>query len=497
MSDTAVQQGEARMLIDGELVEAESGRRYDNVNPATEKVLGTTADASVDDAHRAVAAARRAFDQTDWSTDRELRKRCLLQLQDALESEVEELRLELVAEVGCPMLGTYGPQLDAPLTDGIRWPVSMIDEFPWERQLPDGNVFSRPSWRKVTKEAIGVVGAITPWNYPFEITIHKVAQALVAGNTVVLKPAPDTPWNATRWGRLVAEKTDIPPGVFNVVTSSDNLVGEALVTDPRVDMISFTGSTATGRRIMEKGASTLKRLFLELGGKSAHIVLDDADFGPAMEYSSGICFHAGQACATSSRVLVPRARQDEAIELLKENMSAFRVGDPMDLEVLTGPVINRRQRERVLGYIEKGVSEGARLELGGGTPPNLPKGFFVEPTLFADVDNSSTIAQEEIFGPVLCVIPFDSEEEAIAIANDSSYGLSGTVTSSDEEHAITVASKIRSGTISVNGGVFYGPDAPFGGYKASGIGRQNGLEGFEQHTETRTWCGLLPSADAG
>ena len=481
--------GETRMLIGGELVEAASGKRFDNINPATEEILGEAADGSVEDMQRAIAAARDAFDTTDWATNRELRKRCLTQLAEALDSEREQMRAELVAEVGCPVISTYGPQLDAPMAEYLQWCVAEIDSFTWERDLPISHAFGSTSWRKVVKEPIGVVGAIVPWNFPFEVTISKVAPALATGNTVVLKPAPDTPWNATRLGRLIAEKTDFPAGVFNVVPSSDHLVGEELVLDRRVDMISFTGSTATGRRIMEKGAPTLKRLFLELGGKSAHIVLDDADFSAVMPFASMICFHSGQACASPTRMLVPRSRYDEAIELMTPGFNSVAYGDPTRTDVIQGPVISAKQRDRVLGYIEKGVAEGARLVTGGGRPASEPKGWFVEPTLFADVDNSMTIAREEIFGPVLAVIPYDGDDDAVRIANDSDYGLSGAVTSASEERAVAIARRLRTGTVSVNGGIYYGPDAPFGGYKASGVGRQNGREGFEQHLETKTIAG--------
>lgn len=481
--------GEVRMLIDGELTEAASGRTFDNVNPATEEVLGPVADASIDDMRSAIDAARRAFDGSRWTTDRALRKRCLLQLQEALESEREEFRAELVAEAGCPISSTYAPQLDGVLEDTLQWAAEAIDAFAWERDLPIGTAFGSSSWRKVVKVPVGVVGAIIPWNFPFLLTIEKIATALATGNTVILKPAPDTPWYATRIGRLVAEKTDIPPGVFNVVTSSDHAVGEELVVNPRVDMISFTGSTATGRRIMERGAKTLKRLFLELGGKSAHIVLEDADFETTMPSASMICFHAGQVCAAYSRWLVPRSRYDEAIEVMTPGFKAIKYGDPTNFETIQGPQISAKQRDRVLGYIEKGVAEGARLVTGGGRPPDLEKGWYVEPTLFADVDNAMTIAREEIFGPVLVVIPFEDDDDAVRIANDSEYGLAGAVTSGSEERAVAVAARLRTGTVSVNGGVFYGPDAPYGGFKASGIGRQNGLEGFEQHLETQSIAG--------
>jgi len=478
--------GDPRLLIDGELTEAASGARFDNVNPATEEILGGTADASAEDMGRAIGAARRAFDETDWSTNRALRKRCLEQLHAAIEAEKEELRTELVAEVGCPVIVTYGPQLDAPLEDGLLWPAAEIDRFEWERELPEGHAFGMKARRWVVKEPAGVVGAIIPWNFPFEVTLQKVGQALATGNTMIVKPAPDTPWNATRLGRLIAEKTDIPAGVINVVASSDHLVGEELVIDPRVDLISFTGSTGVGRRIMEKGAATMKRLFLELGGKSADIILDDTDLATRLPAGAMVCMHGGQGCAMPTRMLLPRSRYDEGIEILAEAFRNVPYGDPTDPGNIQGPQISAKQRERVLGYIETGVKEGARLVVGGGRPAHLDKGWFVEPTLFADVDNSMTIAREEIFGPVLVVVPFDDDDDAVRIANDNQYGLAGMVTSASEERALAVASRIRAGSLSVNGGVGYGADAPFGGYKASGVGRQNGIEGFLQYLETKT-----------
>ncbi|HLM95211.1 MAG TPA: aldehyde dehydrogenase family protein, partial [Acidimicrobiales bacterium] len=291
--------------------------------------------------------------------------------------------------------------------------------------------------------------------------------------------------NATRLGRLVAEKTDIPPGVLNVVTSSDHLIGEELTISPLVDMISFTGSTAVGRRIMEKGAPTLKRVFLELGGKSAMIVLDDADFASVVPGGSMVCIHGGQGCAMQTRMLLPRARVDEGVELVAAAMAAFPYGDPTSDAVMMGPLVSARQRERVLGYIERGKEEGATLVTGGGRPADQPKGWFVEPTLFADVDNSMTIAQEEIFGPVLVVIPYDDDDDAVRIANESNYGLSGGVFSGSAERADAIARRLRTGSLSVNGGLWYGADSPYGGYKDSGIGRQCGIEGLEQYLETK------------
>ena len=476
---------ETRMYIDGELIAADSGKTFDNVNPATEEVLGQVADASPAEMQRAITAARRAFDETDWSTNRALRKRCLEQLHEALVGEAEQLREELVAEVGTPRTLTYMAQLDGPLADALTWPARLIDEFEWDRDMGQAPMFGIVSNRAVWKEPMGVVGAITPWNFPFEVTINKVAQILATGNTMVLKPAPDTPWNATRLGRLALEKTDIPPGVFNVVTSSDHLVGEELTLSPAVDMISFTGSTATGKRIMEKGAATLKRVFLELGGKSACIVLDDADFPAVVPMASMVCVHAGQGCATQTRLLLPRSRYEEGIELITAGMANFPYGDPQDASNMMGPLISEKQRDRVLGYIATGQQEGAKLVVGGGRPAHLPKGWFVEPTLFVDVDNSMTIAREEIFGPVLTVIPYEDDDDAVRIANESGYGLSGGVSSADHERAMSIARRIRTGSFSVNGGVWYGADMPYGGYRTSGIGRQNGIEGFNQHLETK------------
>jgi aldehyde dehydrogenase (NAD+) len=483
------------MLIGGELVDASSGATFDNVNPATEVVLGQVADASSVDMNRAIDAARRAFDESDWSTNRNRRKECLTQLQEALELQQEELREELILEVGCPRMTTHANQLDIPLESALRYPVKLIDEFDWRTEMP--SIVDRrgtQNTRQVWKEPVGVVGAIVPWNFPLEVTLNKLGQALATGNTVVLKPAPDTPWNATRLGRLVAERTDFPPGVLNVVTSSDHLVGEELTLSPKVDLISFTGSTAVGKRIMEKGGATLKRVFLELGGKSATIVLDDADFATSVPSGIQVCFHGGQGCAIQTRMLLPRSRYEEGIEILRATLGSVAYGDPQRPDVLMGPLVSAKQRDRVLGYIEKGVNEGATLELGGGKPADLPAGWYVEPTLFSNVDNSMTIAQEEIFGPVLVVIPFDDDADAVRVANDSVYGLSGGVFSGSLERSLAVAERIRTGTFSVNGGMPIGQaDMPFGGYKHSGIGRQNGLAGFNQYLETKSVAWPTPA----
>jgi len=486
----AATRAESRMLIDGELVAATAGAEFDNVSPATGVVLGQTAAAQGQDMDRAIAAARRAFDESDWSRNRARRKRCLEQLQSAIEAEKDDLRTELIAEVGCPVMTTESAQLDWPLAEGLRYPAKLIDDFEWERVLEGGGLFGDRNVRTVVKEPVGVVAAITPSNFPIEVILNKLGPALSTGNTVVLKPDPNTPWNATRLGRLIAEHTDIPAGVVNVVPTPSNEVAGLLGTDPRVDMISFTGSTAVGKLLMRQGADTMKRMFLELGGKSVAIVLDDANPAAILGAAIGVCVHAGQACAATTRMLVHRSLYDEAVASVTAAYQAVPVGDPVKPETLVGPVISAAQKDRVLGAIEQARRDGASITVGGGPVENLPGhlsgGHFVQPTVVVGVDNSAAIAQQEVFGPVLIVMPFDDDDEAVRIANDSAYGLAGAVISRSMERGMNIARRIRAGSFGVNGGMFYGADAPFGGYKNSGIGRQCGIEGFQQYLETKT-----------
>lgn len=486
---------EERLLINGRLTLAKGGATLENVNPATEEVMGVVADASEEDVDQAIEAARKAFDETDWATNHAFRKRCLEQLHAAIVEEKELFRAELVAEVGCPISLTFGPQLEWPLSDGLLWPAQMIETYPWYRRISDQHLLGgRPTYRWVWKEPVGVVAAVVPWNFPFEILINKLGPALATGNTVVVKAASMTPWNATRIGRLIAEKTDIPPGVVNVVVCSNHQIAQKLFSDPRIDMVSFTGSTATGRLVYEQGAPTFKRLLLELGGKSATVVLDDCDLSKVLPQAVMTPFmHAGQGCALPTRLLIPESRYDECISIIATAARMVRCGDPNDPDTIVGPLISAKQRERVLWYIEKGKEEGARLLVGGGRPKNLERGYYVEPTIFVDVDNMSTIAQEEIFGPVLSVITYKDDEDAIRIANQSKYGLSGCIWSASRERALNVAHKIRTGTLAINGGQFYGAESPYGGYKHSGIGRYGGPEGMEQYLETKAiGCEFLP-----
>lgn len=476
--------GTSELLIDGKLVPGSAGT-FPTVNPATEEVLGVAADADAADMGRAIEAARRAFDDTSWSTDHAFRVRCIRQLRDALREHIEELRELTIAEVGAPLMLTAGAQLEGPVDD-LAFSADTAEDFAWNHDLADAAPQGIPTRRTVAREAVGVVGAITPWNFPHQINFAKLGPALAAGNTVVLKPAPDTPWCAAAVGRIALEHTDIPPGVLNIVTSSDHGVGALLAQDPRVDMVSFTGSTATGRAVMIDGAATIKKVFLELGGKSAFLVLDDADLGMAASISAfTAAMHAGQGCAITTRLVVPRARYDEAVEAAAATMGGIRAGDPTHKRTVCGPVISARQRDRIQGYLDLALDEGGRFACGGGRPADREAGFFIEPTVIAGLTNESRVAREEIFGPVLVVLAHDGDDDAVRIANDSPYGLSGTVYSGSDDRAQTVARRLRTGTVNVNGGVWYSADAPFGGYKQSGVGREMGVAGFEEYLETK------------
>ncbi len=475
---------QSQLLIDGKL-ESGSGGTFPTVNPATEEVLGVAADATAEDMGRAIGAARRAFDDTDWSTDTELRVRCIRQLQQALRDNADELRELAIAEVGAPRMLTAMAQFDGPVED-LSFCADTAESYQWTTDFGIAAPMGIKTHRTIAREAIGVVGAITPWNFPNQINLAKIGPALAAGNTVVLKPAPDTPWSAAVLGELIRDHTDIPAGVVNVVTSADHAVGALLSKDPRVDMVSFTGSTRTGRAVMADGSATLKKVFLELGGKSAFLVLDDADLAGACSMSAFTAsMHAGQGCAITTRLVVPRARYDEAVEAAAATMAGLKPGDPTDAGTICGPVISALQRDRIQAYLDSATAEGGRFACGGGRPADRDTGFFIEPTVIAGLDNNAKVAREEIFGPVLTVIAHDGDDDAVRIANDSPYGLSGTVFSPDEQRAAGVAARMRVGTVNINGGVWYSADMPFGGYKQSGIGREMGLAGFEEYLETK------------
>ncbi|WP_234817830.1 aldehyde dehydrogenase [Mycolicibacterium sphagni] len=472
------------LLIDGHLVAGGSGT-FSTINPATEEPIGLAADADAADMARAIGAARSAFDDTDWSRDVALRVHCLRQLRTALNAEIEELRAVTVAEVGAPITGTHGSHLQGPVND-LASPADIAENYSWRTDLGLASPMGIATRRDLVREPYGVVGAITPFNFPHQINLAKLGPALAAGNTVVLKPAPETPWCAAHVGRIIAEHTDFPPGVVNIVTSSDPRIGARLCEDARVDLVSFTGSSTTGTAVMAAAAPTITKVCLELGGKSAFVVLDDADLALACGAAAvAVSRHAGQGCAFTTRLLVPRDRYDDAVDAAAAAMADIPVGDPTDPATVCGPLISARQRDRVKGYLDLAVAEGGSFACGGGRPAGLSLGYFIAPTVIRGLDNSARVAREEIFGPVLVVVAHDGDDDAIRIANDSPYGLSAAVWSADSDRAEAVAARLRTGTVSVNGGVWYSADVPFGGYKQSGNGREMGLAGFEEYLETK------------
>ncbi|MFC8097729.1 aldehyde dehydrogenase family protein [Streptomyces sp. NPDC057363] len=473
------------MLIGGALVPATGGRTFGNVNPATEEVIGTAPEADIGDMERAITAARRAFDRTDWSTDVELRRHCLIQLRDALRAHVEPLRSLLVAESGIPVGITSGIPLEESITYLDHY-IGLLESYEFERTLPTKTIMGVPSDRIIRREAAGVVAAITPWNHPFYLNVCKVGAALAAGCTVVLKPAPDTPWMALALGAIAAEHTDIPAGVLNTVTTSDNSVAQTLATHPDVDAVTLTGSTATGRKVMGAAADTVKRVTLELGGKSPAVFLDDFDLSAAVPgLAAGVCFHAGQGCVSLTRLLVPRGRLDEAVDLAAQGLAQVRWGAPTDPGNIMGPVVNAAQRERVLSYYEIAAKDG-RVVVGGKPTDRFERGYYVEPTLITDVDPSSRVVQEEIFGPALVIQAYENDDDALRLADGTDFGLGAAVFSADQDRAMAMARRFRTGTVGVNGGQWFDVESPFGGYKQSGLGREWGTEGLEDFLETKT-----------
>jgi betaine-aldehyde dehydrogenase len=437
--------------------------------------MGRVPRGSAEDVNRAVGAAADAFEV--WATETPAtRSRALEKLRDGLAARADEIARTVAAEVGMPIALSKAIQAGLPIAVTGSY-AQLLRDYAFEERV--GNSL-------VLKEAVGVVGAITPWNYPLHQAVAKVAAALAAGCTVVLKPSAVAPLSAFILAEAIHE-AGLPPGVFNLVSGSGSVVGEALARHPRVDMISFTGSTAAGRRVSELASSTVKRVALELGGKSASVVLDDADFEKAVPASVNNCFlNSGQTCSAWTRLLVPRSRHDEAVELARRAAGRFTLGNPLAGEARLGPLASAEQREQVRGFIRKGIAEGATLAAGGPeAPEGLPKGYYVKPTVFAAVQPQMTIAQEEIFGPVLSILPFADDDDAVRIANGTAYGLAGAVWSRDTDRAQRVARRLRTGQVDVNGGKF-NPVAPFGGYRQSGHGRELGKFGLEEFLEIKS-----------
>jgi aldehyde dehydrogenase (NAD+) len=473
----------AKLFIGGVWTEPSTSEVIEVFSPATGQKVGQVPLATEADVNAACAAARKAFDEGPWPrmTPAE-RQAVLAKVAAAVQERADEFKHLLRLETGQPApiidILQFGPGVAA-----LQFVANAADKFPWQ-EVRDG-VYGQTL---VLREPIGVVAAVVAWNVPFFLACNKLGPALLAGCTVVLKPAAETPLSANLLAELFAE-AGLPQGVLSVVPGGAE-TGRALTSNPEPDKFTFTGSSAVGKEIGRIAAEKLKPCTLELGGKSAAIILDDADIDSTlpMLIFSGL-MNAGQACIGQTRILAPRTRYDEIVDKIAAAVSAMPVGLPDDPATAIGPLISEKQRDRVEGYIQKGIEEGARVVIGGGRPEGLEGGWFVQPTVFADVDNSMTIAQEEIFGPVLAVIPYDTEDDAIRIANDSVYGLAGSVWTTDNNKAIEIAKQIRTGTYAVN---MYGNDpcAPFGGYKNSGIGRENGPEGIDAYCESKSV--LLP-----
>ncbi|HLU56876.1 MAG TPA: aldehyde dehydrogenase family protein [Pseudonocardia sp.] len=458
----------------GAWVAPSSSERIEVENPTTEQVLGTIPAGTAEDVDEAVRAARAAFPA--WSsTPVAERADVLRRIRDGLAKRQDEIAETIATEMGCPLRTSTKIQAALPQTV-VGGYADLLESYEFDTRV--GNTI-------VAREPVGVVGAITPWNYPLHQITCKLAPALAAGCTVVVKPSEIAPYVAYLLFDVLHE-AGLPDGVVNLVTGHGPTVGEALAAHPGIDAVSFTGSLRAGSRVAEVAARNITRTTLELGGKSANVLLPDADVSTAVKVGVANAFlNGGQTCTAWTRMLVPADHYDEAVDLAASTAAGYRPGDPLDPATKLGPVVSAAQRERVRGYIRTGIEEGARLVTGGAEPPaGFERGYYVAPTVLADVDPNSTVAQEEIFGPVLSVIRYTDEEEALEIANNSQYGLSGAVWSADQERALAFARRVRTGSIDVNGGR-YNPLAPFGGYKRSGIGREMGTAGLEEFLEMK------------
>jgi aldehyde dehydrogenase (NAD+) len=478
---------EGRLFIDGEFREAQSGQRFEVINPADESVVGTAADAADEDVARAVGAARRAADEGRWGTDHAFRQRCLRQLQEGLRKESDAARALQTGEAGI-CVSNLATHVDAMIED-MSWFIELIGRFGWETDFPQHELMGLRSLRRVRYEPYGVVGAITPWNAPLMTDIWKTTHGLAAGNTVILKTAPDTPLTGAFIARVVQEQTDIPAGVFNVISSRDRAAaGEALTGDPRVDMYHFTGSPGVGQRIAERAAAGIRKVCLELGGKSANIIYSDADLDLATQLGVGMCMsNSGQGCALATRMVVHAPVYDEVLQQLTAMVSALPWGDPADPANVVGPVIRLEQLERMEGLVDRARQAGARVLAGGRRGDRGGRGFWYLPTVVADVDENAEIAQTEVFGPVLTVVKFDGgEDEAVRVANNSRYGLSAYVQTGDPERAWRIASRLKAGTVNIGPSFYLSPDTPFGGYGISGVGREHGEDGFREYLQAKT-----------
>lgn len=478
-----------RFYIGGGWVKPAGSGTLEVHSPASLEQIGSVPVSSTEDIDQAVGAARKAFDEGPWPhTSPKERADVMSAISANIQARMQEFAELITQENGSPISWSLMGQVFA-ATMVLDYYAGLVTEFPFEEWRTG---LMGPSL--VRKVPVGVAGGIVPWNVPLFVSMLKLAPTLAAGGTIVLKPAPETPLDANLLAECF-EGTGLPPGVINIV-AADREVGQHLVTHPGVDKIGFTGSTAAGRKIASLCGEQLKRVTLELGGKSAAIILDDADLSTVIPgLMTATMMNNGQACVAQTRILASRQKYGEVVDALTETIAALKVGDPLDPDTEVGPLVAERQRDRVEGYVAGGKEQGARVTIGGGRPSGMDTGWYVEPTLFADVDSSMTIAQEEIFGPVLVAIPFDDEADAVRIANDSTYGLSGSVWGADNDRALDIAKQIRTGTLSVNGFMLeFG--SPFGGFKQSGVGREMGPEGLNAYLESQAIAMPADSAAA-
>ncbi|MFT4042411.1 MAG: aldehyde dehydrogenase family protein [Gordonia sp. (in: high G+C Gram-positive bacteria)] len=475
-----------QLFIDGNWVESDTGTIEPVINPATEEPIGFAPVGNRADTIRAIRAARHAFDEGPWPR-MPIRERSaiMLRMVEALEKRREEIISCNIAETGCTRAGAESFQSGIPIAAFRDMAERVMLTFAWETPLPPQQGVGIGQG-VVVREPFGVAALISAYNFPLFLNLAKLAPALAAGCTTILKPAPTTPLEALLLGEI-AQEAGLPDGVLNIVTGDIDASAE-LTTNPLVDVVSFTGSDVVGRKVFEQAAPTLKKVILELGGKSACIVCEDADIERVTAaVVRDTILHAGQGCAFLTRTLVHRSRYDELVEAVGARLAAIRVGDPASPDTMMGPLQTAAQRARVEELIASGVAEGARIVTGGGRPAHLNKGFFIEPTLFVDVDNSMTIAQREVFGPVMIIMPFDDDDEAVRIANDSDYGLAGGVWAKDPVRASEIGRRLRTGYVTLNGGGgAMNPDGPFGGYKQSGLGRERGAAGLDEFLQTKT-----------
>ena len=485
-------QMEPHLLVGGDLRPSSDGETLVNYSPVIGEPVGEVSDASPEDVFDAVKAARGALDQTSWAKDQLFRSDCLRQLCAALDRNAAAFRTALVTEIGCPVRMTFADQFENAVKK-LNFYADLLSTYDFSGSLDDISTERNVTRRRVWREPIGVVAAITPWNLPVELMLAKVGGALAGGNAIILKPSPLAPWCATLLGRIIVEETEIPRGLVSVLPSSRTITAQALTSAAGIDAVAFTGSTRTGEQVMRSASSALAKVCLELGGKSPALFLPDVDFSAVLPFAAGMAlFNSGQSCIMPSRMLVPEERFEECLSLAADGMNSVSWGDPWSPNTFLGPLISSDRRREVLEIVGRSTGQGARLICGGQSVIGLS--YLMEPTLLADVDGSTEASRVEIFGPVVVMTPYRSVDHAVALANDTEFGLAAYVWGGSTERAERVGERIRAGMVGINGGQYTAADMPFGGLRRSGIGREWGVAGMEEFLETRTMSALISSS---